>query len=208
MMSAQHIAAALMMNPLLAVVLIGLFVAVMLALNGRGRVTSSQRCHRRYRATAERVLQRLPQLAGDAQRLVYLRRINPYAFEELLLLALERQGHPVQRNASYSGDGGLDGQVFIDGHRWLIQAKRYGKTITPAHIRNFGTLLLRERCGGFFIHTGRTGNLSRLLLHAYPQVRLISGQRLLNLLAGDAAWLSSIPFPVKSGWSVSDASQF
>nr|WP_159465209.1 restriction endonuclease [Scandinavium goeteborgense] len=207
MISAQPVAAALLVNPLLTAMLIGAFVAVMLALNGRGRVTASQRRHRRYRATAERVLQRLPQLAGDAQRLVYLRRINPYVFEELLSLALERQGHPVQRSASYSGDGGLDGQVFIDGHRWLIQAKRYGKTITPAYIREFGTLLLRERCGCFFIHTGRTGNLSRLLLHAYPQVQLVSGQRLLNLLAGDAAWLSSIPFPVKSGWSVSDASR-
>jgi restriction system protein len=206
--SAQHIAAALRMDPLLAVVLIGLFVAVMLALNGRTRATASQRRHCSYRATAERVLQRLPQLAGDAQRLAYMRKINPYVFEELLLLAFERQGHPVQPNASYSGDGGLDGQVFIDGHRWLIQAKRYGKTITLSHIRDFGTLLLRERCGGFFIHTGRTGNLSRLLLHAYPQVRLISGQRLLNLLAGDAVRLSSTPFPVKSGWSVSDASQF
>lgn len=206
MISAQHIAAALRIGPLLAVVLAGVFVAVMLALTCRTRMTASQRRHRRYRATAERVLQRLPQLAGDAQRLAYLRKINPYVFEELLLLAFERQGHPVQRSASYSGDGGLDGQVFIDGQRWLIQAKRYSSTITPAHIRDFGTLLLRERCVGFFIHTGRTGNLSRLLLHAYPQVRLISGQRLLNLLAGDAAWLSSIPFPVKSGWSTSDVS--
>lgn len=184
MMSAQHIAAALRMNPLLAVVLTGLFVAVMLVLTCRTRMTAS---HRRYRATAERVLQRLPQLAGDAQRLAYLRKINPYVFEELLLLAFELQGHPVQRNASYSGDGGLDGQVFIDGHRWLIQAKRYGITITPAHIRNFAPLLLRERCGGFFIHTGRTGNFSRLLLHAYPQVQQVSGQRLLNLLAGTPA---------------------
>lgn len=206
MISAQHIAAALMMNPLLAVVLAGVFVAVMLALTCRTRMTASQRRHRRYRATAERVLQRLPQLAGDAQRLAYLRKINPYVFEELLLLAFERQGYPVQRNTSYSGDGGLDGQVFIDGHRYLIQAKRYGKTITPSHIRDFGPLLLRERCGGFFIHTGRTGNLSRLQLHAYPQVQLISGQRLLDLLAGDAAWLSSTPFPVKSGWSTSDVS--
>ena len=188
MMSAQHIAAVLLMNPLLALVLAGVFGAVMLALACRGRVTASQRRHRRYRVTAERVLQRLPQLDGDAQRLTYLRKINPYVFEELLLLAFERQGYPVKRNASYSGDGGLDGQVFIDSHRWLIQAKRYGKTAAPSHIRDFATLLQRERYGGFFIHTGRTGNFSRLLLHAYPQVQLVSGQRLLNLLAGDAGW--------------------
>ena len=59
----------------------------------------------------------------------YLRKINPYVFEELLLLAFERRGMRVIRNSRYSGDGGLDGQVLIDGERWLIQAKRYGRTI-------------------------------------------------------------------------------
>jgi len=173
------------------------------------RPAPSAREHRhwRYRQTAERVRRRLPQLASDGVRLIYLRKINPYVFEELLLLAFEQQGLKVVRNHAYSGDGGLDGQVFIGGERWLIQAKRYGKTIPPSHIRDFATLLLSERCGGFFIHTGRTGNLSRLLLHAYPQMQLVSGQRLLNLLAGDASWLSSISCPVASRWSVSDVSR-
>ncbi|GJK49706.1 hypothetical protein TUM17560_20830 [Serratia marcescens] len=87
----------------------------------------------------------------------YLRKINPYVFEELLLLAFERQGYAVIRNASYSGDGGLDGQVIIEGKTYLIQAKRYGRTITPSHITSFGALLRQYHCDGFFIHTGRTG---------------------------------------------------
>lgn len=188
MMSAQHIVAALVGNPWLAAVLIGLFVAVMAGLNCRGRETASRRRHRRYQATAARVLERLPQLAGDAQRLTYLRKINPYVFEELLLLACECQGHPVKRNASYSGDGGLDGQVIIDGKKYFIQAKRYGRTITPSHIQDFGALLLKSRCEGFFIHTGRTGHLSRALLQNHPHVHLVSGQRLLDLLAGKPCW--------------------
>ncbi|MBV6695175.1 restriction endonuclease [Serratia quinivorans] len=188
MMSAQHIVAALVGNPWLAAVLIGLFVAVMAGLNCRGRETASRRRHRRYQAMAARVLQRLPQLAGDAQRLTYLRKINPYVFEELLLLACERRGHPVKRNASYSGDGGLDGQVIIDGKKYFIQAKRYGRTITPSHIQDFGALLLKSRCEGFFIHTGRTGHLSRALLQNHTHVHLVSGQRLLDLLAGKPCW--------------------
>ncbi|ELO0595391.1 TPA: restriction endonuclease [Salmonella enterica subsp. enterica serovar Muenchen] len=136
------------------------------------------RRHRRYRQTAERVLTQLN----------YLRRINPYVFEELLLLALENQGLKVIRNPSYSGDGGLDGQVLIAGERWLIQARRYGRSISPQHIRDFGELLAREGCCGFFIHTGRTGRKSHDGLRAYPQVRLVSGQRLLHLLAGRADW--------------------
>lgn len=188
MMSPQHFGIALMASPMLVVLLIGLFIAVMARLNLRGHESASARCHRRYQATAARVLERLPQLAGDAQRLTYLRKINPYVFEELLLLACERQGHPVKRNASYSGDGGLDGQIIIDGKKYFIQAKRYGRTITPSHIQDFGALLLKSRCEGFFIHTGRTGHLSRALLQNHPHVHLVSGQHLLDLLAGKPCW--------------------
>lgn len=188
MMSPQHFGIALMASPMLAVLLIGLFIAVMAGLNLRGHESASARRHRRYQATAARVLERLPQLAGDAQRLTYLRKINPYVFEELLLLACERQGHPVKRNASYSGDGGLDGQVIINGKKYFIQAKRYGRTITPSHIQDFGALLLKSRCEGFFIHTGRTGYLSRALLQNHTHVHLVSGQRLLDLLAGKPRW--------------------
>ncbi|MEN4170682.1 restriction endonuclease [Serratia marcescens] len=189
MILAQHIAAALMVNPVLTVVLVVLFVAVMVGLNRRGQETASRRRHRRYQATATRVLARLPLLGGDGQRLAYLRKINPYVFEELLLLAFERQGYAVIRNASYSGDGGLDGQVMIKGKTYLIQAKRYGRAITPSHITRFGALLRHHHCQGFFIHTGRTGQLSHALLQNHPHVHLVSGQKLLALLAGNTEWM-------------------
>jgi restriction system protein len=192
-MSAPHIAAALMMNPLPVLLLVVIFLSVMVILGQRRYETARQRRHRRYRTSAERVMVRLPQLGGEAQRLTYLRKINPYVFEELLLLAFELQGYAIARNASYSSDGGLDGTVFIGGRTYFIQAKRYGKAITPSHIRDFAALLQDARCEGFFIHTGRTGQLSRTLLLAYPQVHLISGQKLLALLAGNAEWLSFLP---------------
>ena len=188
-MSPQHVGIALMANPVLAVLLTGLFIAVMAGLNLRGRESASVRRHRRYRATAARVLQRLPQLGGNGQRLAYLRKINPYVFEELLLLAFERQGYAVIRNTSYSGDGGLDGQVIIEGKTFLIQAKRYGRAITPSHITRFGALLRHHHCDGFFIHTGRTGQLSHALLQNHPHVHLVSGQKLLALLAGNTEWM-------------------
>lgn len=189
MILAQHIAAALMVNPVLTVVLVVLFVAVMAGLNYRARETASRRRHRRYQATATRVLARLPMLGGDGQRLAYLRKINPYVFEELLLLAFERQGYAVIRNTSYSGDGGLDGQVIIEGKTYFIQAKRYGRTISPSHIKSFGELLRHQHCQGFFIHTGRTGQLSHALLQNHPHVHLVSGRKLLALLAGNTEWL-------------------
>lgn len=207
MISAQHIAAALMVNPVLTVVLIVLFVAVMLGLNCRGRETASRRRHRRYQATAMRVLARLPLLGGDGQRLAYLRKINPYVFEELLLLAFERQGYAVIRNTAYSGDGGLDGQVIIEGKTYLIQAKRYGRTITPSHITRFGALLRHHHCDGFFIHTGRTGKLSHALLQNHPHIHLVSGQKLLALLAGNAEWTSFLSGNTVTKRSISHVSE-
>ncbi|SUI42050.1 restriction endonuclease [Serratia liquefaciens] len=206
MMSPQHVVIALMANPVLAIFLIGLFITVMATLNLRGRESASVRRHRRYRAAAVRVLQRLPQLGGDGQRLAYLRKINPYVFEELLLLAFERQGYAVIRNTSYSGDGGLDGQVIIGDQKYLIQAKRYGRAITPSHIKGFGALLRHHHCQGFFIHTGRTGQLSRALLQNHPNVHLVSGQKLLALLAANAEWLSFLPGSTVTKRSTSNVS--
>ncbi|EAA8071061.1 restriction endonuclease [Salmonella enterica subsp. enterica serovar Typhimurium] len=161
-----------------------LFLVVMAFLNLRRRKNASTRRHRRYRATADRVLNKLTLLPGDGQRLTYLRKVSPYVFEELLLSAFERQGLTVVRNASYSGDGGLDGQVIIDGEHWLIQAKRYSRAVSPAHVEDFDRLLLQSGRRGLFVHTGRTGKMSRSLRTASPRLRIISGQRLLAILAG------------------------
>lgn len=150
--------------------------------------TASQRRHRRYQRQAVRILARLPQLRDDAARLVYLRKINPYVFEEMLLTAFARQGCRIKRNTRYSGDGGVDGQVWIDGRRWLIQAKRYSSCISSQYVLDFGALVRQERCRGFFVHTGRTGEVSREALRAVPDVSLISGNSLLKLLSGNAGW--------------------
>ncbi|KML70015.1 restriction endonuclease [Pectobacterium peruviense] len=183
-------------EPVLGIVPILFFILTVAAISMlfRWRGKASVRRHRRYRKTAERLLKRLPTLAGDAQRFSYLRRVNPYVFEEILLLAMERQGLKVIRNASYSGNGGLDGQVFIKGQRWLIQAKRYSRAIDPAHVEAFSVLLIQHRCCGLFIHTGRTGAKSKQ--HAssshnntFP-LYIISGQQLLALLAGNPNWIN------------------
>lgn len=183
-------------EPVLGIAPILFFIITVAAISMlfRLRGKASVRRHRRYRKTAERLLKTLPTLAGDAQRVSYLRRVNPYVFEELLLLAMARQGLTVIRNASYSGDGGLDGQVFVKGQRWLIQAKRYSRAIDPAHVAEFSALLIQHRCGGLFIHTGRTGAKSKQHVisshdNTFP-LHIISGQQLLALLAGNPIWIN------------------
>lgn len=153
MMPAPVITAALLVSPVLMVCLVFCLLAVLLMLILRGG-WRKQKCvrtrrHQRYRATAARVLGRLKTLPGDAHRLKYLRKINPYVFEELLLLALKQQGMMVIHNPCDSGDGGPDGQVMINGERWLIQAKRYGRTIRPAHIDAFGNCCAGRVAGDF-----------------------------------------------------------
>ncbi|WP_237751457.1 MULTISPECIES: restriction endonuclease [unclassified Sphingobium] len=113
-----------------------------------------------------------------------LRAMDPLAFEELLLEAFEQRGHRVIRNRRYTGDGGVDGEVIIDGRRWLIQAKRYRDAIKPEHVREFAMLCAARRRRGMFIHTGRTGGMSRTICSSADGIEIVSGQRLLALLTG------------------------
>lgn len=113
-----------------------------------------------------------------------LRAMDPLAFEELLLEAFERRGHRVIRNRRYTGDGGIDGEVIIDGERWLIQAKRYRDAIRPEHVSDFAQLCATRRRRGLFIHTGRTGGMSRAVVDRATGIEIVSGQRLLALLTG------------------------
>ena len=113
-----------------------------------------------------------------------LRAMDPLAFEELLLEAFERRGHRVIRNRRYTGDGGVDGEVIIDGERWLIQAKRYRDAIRPEHVWDFAQLCATKRRRGLFIHTGRTGGMSRAVVDGATGIEIVSGQKLLALLTG------------------------
>lgn len=97
-----------------------------------------ERKHRKKRLKAAAVYNTLK---GDSrapgQKLAYIRKIDVYAFEEMVLDAFERKGYHIVRNERYSGDGGIDGVVMKDGKMYLIQCKRYRKYINPAHLADF-----------------------------------------------------------------------
>ncbi|BBL32442.1 restriction endonuclease [Pantoea ananatis] len=189
MMPVYVIAELIKANPVQVALVVALALVLVCLLSPYCLRSASDRRHRRYQKRAASALVRLTELRDDAARMVWLRKVNPYVFEEMLLTALSRQGFRIKRNARYSGDGGLDGQVWIAGQRWLIQAKRYGATINAQHVAAFGLLAVQEQSRGLFIHTGRTGLSSHDAFRRCPLVILISGQRLLQLLAGDRRWL-------------------
>lgn len=148
----------------------------------RLRKGARARRHQRFRLNAQNAIARLRQLQSAGQQIAYLRRLNPFVFEELILEAFERAGHKVHRNHRYTGDGGIDGAVVIDGVLYLVQAKRYAKHINLAHVQEFVLLVRRRRCRGLFCHTGRTGAAVRALAQACPEIRILSGGNLLDAL--------------------------
>lgn len=113
--------------------------------------------------------------------LSYLRQIDPFVFEELILYALKKKGYKIYRNKRYTGDGGIDGKVKIQGEKFLIQAKRYKNNINLQHVNNFIDVCHKNKKRGFFIHTGKTGAETKELLLKNPQIILLSGEKLYEL---------------------------
>lgn len=147
------------------------------------RRLSPQRTHAVTQQDARLALAKFDQLSHPGSRFLLLRGINHFVFEELILTALERKGHLVIRNARYTGDGGIDGRVMLQGKPVLIQAKRYKGNISRTDVAAFGHQCLQHNTTGLFVHTGKTPKATwHDLRTLHPQVQIISGERLLNLL--------------------------
>ncbi|NPE55908.1 restriction endonuclease [Dickeya dadantii] len=138
--------------------------------------------HMRRKKQAKNIRSVLSGIEGAGRKLSYLRKINPFAFEEMILDSFEEKGFRVIRNHRYTGDGGIDGKVIINGEIFLIQAKRYTGYIQAEHVRNFEEILLKHNKKGFFCHTGKTGIASRNIVLSSDSVIMISGGKLIELL--------------------------
>ena len=110
----------------------------------------------------------------------YLRKIDPFVFEELILHTFKMKGFKIKRNKKYTGDGGIDGKVVINNQLYLIQAKRYSNFINPRHIENFASLCKSYNTKGFFIHTGKTGPESKNITKQFKNIEIISGSKLFD----------------------------
>src|ERR1700677_2871766 len=137
--------------------------------------------HQKRIKSASRLLRLMNQedfRTQPGQFFAYLRKVDPFIFEELLLLAFKARGCKVLHNAAYTGDGGIDGTViFPDKSRWIIQAKRYGAHINLEHVKALGRLVEQQKMrGGICIHTGKTG--AKVYEHLGRNILLISGNKL------------------------------
>lgn len=152
------------------------------------RLRGHHRHHRRIRQ-AQKVRQIITSIMqdgkpyGEARSLTYLRKIDAYVFEELVLEVLESR-YRVERSKQYSGDGGVDGKFKQDG-RWVwIQCKRYEHYIRLDHVKAFNALLVKNKIHkGLFVHTGKTGSGARKEWEG-GRVDCLSGSRLVRWIAG------------------------
>lgn len=140
---------------------------------------------------SKKLLNKLRTFNSPQRIFAYLRKVDPFVFEELLLTCFEERGLFIKRNKRYTGDGGSDGQVYLAGRMMHIQAKRYASHIKREHVENFMQLVQSERTKGIFIHTGRTGKASRTAFDS-AFVDRVSGEKLIALLLGDHLTLHGV----------------
>lgn len=147
----------------------------------RGLAEHRRNVHRSRKVLA--TLRSFGEPGREARSLVYLRRIEPLVFEEVLMSALEDAGALVLRSRRYTGDGGVDGSCWSPATGWFaIQVKRYSGHIDRQHVNEFADVVRRLRYeGGIFAHTGRSGaGVYEFLPRA--EIILLSGERLIQLI--------------------------
>jgi len=142
----------------------------------------SKKRHIRNINKSKEILFKMNQFEGvnrEARIIAYLRKIDPYVFEELLLEALIKKGFKITRNKRYSGDGGIDGKAYFREQLYFIQAKRYKRYVSAQHLENFQTVVGDKK--GLFIHTGKTGK-DTYEKYKRTNIEIVSGQRLIELV--------------------------
>lgn len=140
--------------------------------------------HQKKRIAADKIIETISKIEHPGQKIAYLRKVDPYAFEELILTLLQRKGFVIARNKKYSGDGGIDGRFEHNKEMWFIQAKRYSNRIKLEHVNAFAQVLRENKCHGIFVHTGTTPSSILKAARATGsknRIEIISGGRLLDL---------------------------
>lgn len=133
------------------------------------------------RINAHRFLKKLKAMETPQEQFYYLRGLDAFVFEEMILTSLKRRGFNIIRNEGYTNDGGIDGRAYYKDQHYLIQAKRYKGHISANDVDEFAQICKRRKGRGLFVHTGKTG--AKAKEHAKSKgIEVVSGVRLLDLL--------------------------
>lgn len=116
-----------------------------------------------------------------------LKAIDPYYFQKVVLLLLEKMGYGDFIETPKSGDGGIDGIINQDKlgiDKIYVQAKRYADNkVREGEIRNFIGAMSRDTHRGVFVTTSsfdeKAAGKAR---DASQKIILIDGQKLVDLM--------------------------
>ncbi len=139
--------------------------------------------------SSKKLFHKLKKLDGPAV-ICYLRKVDHFVFEELLLTSVARFNPSVKiiRNQRYTGDGGVDGSFELDGCKFIIQAKRYSGFINTADVIKLSNDVHKFGAAhGLFVHAGKT---RKTTFYKCPKnVTIVSGEQLV-------AWIKRGKLPV------------
>jgi restriction system protein len=105
------------------------------------------------------VLKELNKMSDPSHIFTKLRRLDPFLYEELILTSIDINNPNVEitRNKRYTGDGGIDGVIKINGVIVAIQAKCYTNEIVTSDVLKLQTDMAKVGATyALFVHTGRT----------------------------------------------------
>lgn len=116
-----------------------------------------------------------------------LKLIDPFAFERVILILLNRMGYGEFIETSKSRDGGIDGIINEDQlglEKIYIQAKRYtDNKVREPDIRNFIGAMSGDTTKGIFITTSDFDeNAKKKAKEAHHTIVLVNGLRLVELM--------------------------
>lgn len=119
--------------------------------------------------------------------LAKLKTIDPYYFQKVVLMLLEKMGYGNFLETSKSGDGGIDGVINQDKlglDKIYMQAKRYTENkVREGDIRNFIGAMSRDASKGIFVTTSMFDERAIQKAHdAGQKIITIDGNMLVDLM--------------------------
>jgi len=154
----------------------------------RWRVKASKKWLVGFRANKDRY--------NVMQRFSYIRSVDHYLWEEIIMTCLEERGYSIHRT-KYSRDGGSDGEFVFEKDYIVIQAKRYRGRISKKHVQDLHHLVLRSKKfkRGLFIHTGKSSEpILQYVRDSNNDLAMLSGvDQIIRFLDGEKIYLFGNP---------------
>jgi restriction system protein len=140
---------------------------------------------------AEQVAEGTGAVSNDYRQevLSVLLKLPPPGFERLAQRILREAGFTQVVVTGQSGDGGIDGFGTLQvnplvSFKVLFQCKRYAKSVSPSHVRDFRGAMAGRADKGIIITTGTfTAEARREATRdGAPPIELIDGEKLVDML--------------------------